>query len=133
MASKKKVAVNDNSMKVILVVALALAFIGGYLVSRARYKPQILELNKMIMEKDGTINTMRANANRVMRRDDEMWIVKDGMVSRMEEEVMMSNGDKAMPDGMIVKSDGSEVKLQNGQSMGMDGKMLMEEEMNSGF
>lgn len=133
MASKKKVAVNDNSMKVILVVALALAFIGGYLVSRARYKPQILELNKMIMEKDGTINTMRANANRVMRRDDEMWIVKDGMVSRMEEEVVMSNGDKAMPDGMIVKSDGSEVRLQNGQSMGMDGQMMMEEETNSGF
>lgn len=129
MASKKKVSTNnDMSMKVVLVVALALAFIGGYLVSRARYKPQILELNKMVMDKDQTMNRMKANANKVMMKDGTIWVVKDGILSPLEEEIEMTNGDKVMPDGKLIKADGSESMMQNGESMDMDGNMIMKEE-----
>lgn len=125
MASKKKVSTStDNSMKVILIVSLALAFVAGYLVSRARYKPQILELNKMVIEKDTTISDLKANANKVMREDDVMWIVEDGLVRELKEEVTLSNGYVVKPDGKVMKGDGSEMMLQNGESMGMDGEMI---------
>lgn len=124
MAKKKITDNNDMSMKVILVVALALAFVGGYLVARARYKPQILELNKMVMDRDQSLNMMKANANRVMRKDDKVYIVKDGIVSEVTEDVTLNNGDKVMMDGKVVKKDGSESMMQNGDSMDMDGKMM---------
>lgn len=129
MPKKKSVSTNnDMSMKVILVVALALAFVGGYLVSRARYKPQILELNKMVIEKDQALNKMKANSNKVMMKDGKMYVVKDGMVSELTDEVTMTNGDKVMSDGKVMKADGSESMMQNGESMDMDGKMMMNED-----
>lgn len=128
MASKKKISTStDNSMKVVLIVALALAFIAGYLVSRARYKPQILELNKMVLDKDTTISNLKANANKFMREDDVMWIVEDGLVRELEEEVTLSNGYVVTPEGKVMKGDGSEMMLQNGESMGMDGELIVNE------
>ncbi len=129
MANKKKTATNnDMSMKVVLVVALALAFIGGYLVSRARYKPQILELNKMVLDKDQALNKMKANSNKVMMKDGTMWVVKDGILGPLEEEMEMTNGTKVMPDGKVLKADGSESMMQNGESMDMGGNMMMVDE-----
>jgi hypothetical protein len=125
--ARSKATNSDMSMKVILVVALALAFIGGYLVARARYKPQILELNKMVLEKDTSLSKIKANANKVMMKDDAMWVVEEGIVSQMEEEVTLSNGATVGVDGKVTNADGTEMMLKNGESISMDGEMIPDE------
>lgn len=129
MASKKASSNKDSSMKVILVVALALAFIAGYLVSRARYKPQILDLNKMVMERDESIKMMKASVNRIMKHDDTLWMIEDGILREVEEEVTLSDGSVVGLDGTVTRKDGSQVMLQNGDSIGMEGTMLEGEDL----
>lgn len=111
-------------MKSLIVVGLLLAFFGGYIFARAKYKPQILELNKMIAERDETMNMMKADDNKIMMKDGTMWVVKDGERMEMDADMMMSNGDKVMMDGKIVKSDGSESMMKDGDSMDMQGNMM---------
>lgn len=125
MASKKKSAArSDNSMKIMVVAALLVAFIGGYLVARAKYKPQILELTKMVADKDMSMQKVIANANKVVMKDGKMLIVENGIVREMDVDAMMSNGTKVMQDGSVIKSGGQEMKMQNGDAMDMDGNMM---------
>lgn len=125
MPSKKaSLQQNDKTTKTIIVVSLAIAFVVGYFVARAKYKPQILELTKMVAEKDQSVQMMKAYSNKVMMDEDKMWIVKDGTVKEMDRDVMMSNGDKVMVDGKVLNKDGSEEMMKNGDSMDMDGNMI---------
>lgn len=126
MASKKSSSTtnNDMTMKIVIITALAMAFIVGYFVARAKYKPQILELTKMVADKDQTMQKMRANANKVMMKDSAMWIVENGIVKQMDNDVLMSNGDKVTIEGKVIKADKSEVMMRNGEAVDMEGKMM---------
>lgn len=125
MASKKTSVVDrDITMKVVLAAAILLAFIGGYLVARAKYKPQIIELTKMVTDKDNAIVKIKADANRIVMRDGKMWVIENGMVNMMEDEMTMPNGAKVMTDGKIVASDGKELMMQEGDAMDMDGVVI---------
>ncbi len=121
MASKKTVENNDMTMKIVLVVALVITFVGGYLVARAKYKPQILELNKMIADKDMTMEKMKSDANRVVMKDNAIWVIQNGVMSVLENEMTFTNGDKVNFEGKITQKDGKEILLQNGDSINMDG------------
>lgn len=124
MASKKNTASNsDMTMKVVIVIALAVAFVVGYFVARTKYKPQIKELTKMVADKDSSMQKMKADANKVFMKDDIIWIVEDGLISEMVSDKMLSNGDKATLEGKIIKSDKSEVMMSNGDEVGIDGVM----------
>lgn len=114
----------DNHARLIIIVGLLIAFIAGFLVARAKYKPQLLELNKMIIEKDQAMTRLKADSNKVMMKDDAMWIVKNGIVEEMSETVEFTNGDKVMSDGKVIKADGSESSMMNGDAFDMDGKEL---------
>ncbi len=82
MASKKNSAKNnDMNMKIVLFIAFVLAFIGGYFVARAKYKPQIIELTKMVADKDDSMKQMKANANKVEMKDGKMWVVENGIIA----------------------------------------------------
>lgn len=125
MASKKTVTQdNDMTMKIVVIVALIISFVGGYFVARAKYKPQLMELTKMVMNKDEAMQKMKADANKVLMKDGKMWVVESGMVKEMDADIVMSNGDKVMSDGKVVKADGTEAKMENGDAMDMSGKML---------
>lgn len=125
MANKKNsVKNNDMSMKIMLAVALLAAFVGGYLVARAKYKPQIMELTKMVANKDESIQKMKSDANKVIMKDGEMWLVEDGIVKPMESDIMMPNGNKVTVEGKVVDPDGKETIMQNGDAMDMEGKMM---------
>ncbi len=125
MASKKSVhQQNDMTMKIVILVALVLAFIGGYFAARAKYKPQLVELSKMVSDKDQTMQKMKTEANRVLMKDGKMWIVENGMVNEMDSDIMMPNGTKVMTDGKVVTEDGTESMMKNGDAMDMQGKML---------
>lgn len=68
----------------------------------------------MAVEKDG-----------VMMKDGKMVRLQDGKdIGRMDRETVMTNGTKVMMNGKMVMKDGKEGKLQEGQSMMMDGKLI---------
>ncbi len=140
MASKKSsVQDKDKSMKIMLVVALIIAFAGGYLVARAKYKPQILELNKMVADKDKTMEKMSADANRVVMKDGAIWVIQNGVMRALDQEMSFKNGDKITAEGKITQKDGKEVLLQDGDSVDMDGNVThnaekeMKTEGDTGF
>jgi hypothetical protein len=127
MASKKSTKANsDMQMKIAVIIALLIAFVGGYLIARAKYKPQIIELAKMVTDKDTALSQMKSNANKVMMEGDKMFVVENGMVKPMDSDIMMTNGDKVSTSGEITKSDGSTDMMHNGDSMDMNGKMLQD-------
>ena len=129
MASKKRTTVEqkDMTMKVVLVVALLVTFVAGYFIARAKYKPQIIELSKMVADKDGALQKFKSNANKVMMKEDKMWIVENGELREMDSDLMMTNGEKVTAEGEVVKADGSSVMMQNGDARDMNGKKLPEE------
>lgn len=129
MASKKSTENNDMTMKVVLVAALVIAFVGGYLVARAKYKPQIIELNKMVADRDVTIEKMKSDANRVVMKDNSMWVIQEGVMEALESEMTFTNGDKIDATGKVTQKDGKEVLLQNGDSVNMDGVVTYGKEM----
>ena len=114
----------DNRGKIIIIVGLLLAFVAGFVVARTKYKPQILELNKMITEKDQALSRLKADSNKVMMKDDTVWVVENGIVREMDESVVFTNGDKVMPDGKVMKKDGTESMMMNGDAIDMDGNEI---------
>ncbi|TKB64801.1 MAG: hypothetical protein E8D47_11820 [Nitrospira sp.] len=68
----------------------------------------------MAVEKDG-----------VMMKDGKMVRLQDGKdIGRMDREMTMTNGTRVMMNGKMVMKDGKEGKLQEGQSMMLDGKLI---------
>lgn len=132
MPSKKTYSTknNDMTMKVTVLVALVVAFLVGFFIARAKYKPQVAALTNMIQQKDQAMSQMRANANNIKMQDGKMWVVQQGVVKEMSSEVTLSNGDKVEPNGEVIKGDGSKMTLQNGQAMDMDGNMMTSTESN---
>lgn len=125
MASKKSsVTQSDMTVKAFVAAALILAFVGGFFIARAKYKPQIEILTRMVNEKDEAMQKIKSNANKVMMKDGMVWLVEDGLVSEMNNEVVLRNGDKVMADGKVVKSDGTESTLQNGDAIDLEGNIM---------
>lgn len=115
---------NDMTMKIFVAVALVIAFVAGYIVSRAKYKPQIEQLSKMVIDKDAALQQMKSNTNKIMMKDDKMWVVENGEVKQMDSDIMMPSGDKVMMDGKVMRADGTDVVMKNGDAIDMDGKMM---------
>lgn len=116
----------DSGMKtkIIILVALLVAFAGGYLVARAKYKPQILTLSNMVDSKSVEMERIKDNANKVVMNDMKMWVVKDGIVTEMTEVVTLSNGYKVGPDGMVTITDGTTMQLEENEALDMDGNPI---------
>ncbi len=125
MATKKSAQKdNDMTMKIFIAVALVIAFVGGYLIARAKYKPQLQELSKMVLDKDEALQQMKSYNNKIMMKDDKMWVVENGKVKEMDSDVMMPSGDKVMMNGKVMRADGTDVMMKNGEAIDMDGKMM---------
>lgn len=121
MATKQD---NGMKIKIIILVALLVAFAGGYLVARAKYKPQILTLSNMVDSKSAEMEQIKDNANKVMMNDTKMWVVKDGIVTEMTEVVTLSNGYKVAPDGIVTVTDGTTMQLEENEALDMDGNPI---------
>lgn len=124
MAKKAAVKRSDMQMKTFIIIALIAAFVGGYLVARAKYKPQILELAKMVADKDSAMQKMKDNANKVVMKDGMMWMVEEGIVKSMDSDIMMPNGVKVMKDGRVITANGEEMMMKNGDAIDMEGNMM---------
>ena len=61
----------------------------------------------------------------VMMKGGKMMMMKDGNTTGpMDHEMTTTNGHKVMPDGTMKMPDGKDMRMQEGQIMTMDGKMM---------
>ena len=56
-------------------------------------------------------------------KDGKMMVMKDGKMAAMDKDMDLSNGDKLMMDGNVVKKDGSKMMMKEGDRMMMNGTM----------
>lgn|SRR5574338_583682 len=61
----------------------------------------------------------------VMMKDGKVMMMKDGKATGpMDHEMTMTNGCKVKPDGTMTMKDGTKMRMQEGQMMTMDGKVV---------
>ncbi len=120
MADRKE----KMSTKVMVIVFIGVAFVAGYLFARAKYKPQIVELGSMVMDRDDTINTLNGLRNRYMLTDDGVVYLQDGEATPVEDVVTLTDGSKIDANGTVLRSDGDEEKLGIGDSILLDGTIV---------
>lgn len=110
---------------VLVVVALVLGLVLGFLFARNKYKGQLMKTNDLVIGRDAEIKEMASKLNRVMMWGNSVLLMKDGVMEAMREESMMlRDGTKVMRNGDYLKSNGEKGRLQNGSSFDMDGNMM---------
>lgn len=67
----------------------------------------------------------------VFYKDGKMQQTKDGKVFLMEKDIKTDNGYKIQRDGTVVAPDGTPTKMQNGQVVSMDGKIMDHENVKA--
>ena len=60
----------------------------------------------------------------IMMRKGKMMMVKNGVVTPMDPDMIMTNGTRVMSDGMILLRNGFQSKMKEGQHMDMTGNMM---------
>lgn len=75
MAKKQKSLSPKSQRKLLILIALLIAFSAGFLVARARYKPQIRTSFNMVMEREDTIADLEA---RVKAYEEKMMMLESG-------------------------------------------------------
>jgi len=118
------------STKLMIIVVLAAAFVGGYLIARERYKPQIKELSSMVIDRDDKITYLNNLRNRLFLKDGELMQNKDGEVITISETVMLTDGSKVNTIGEITRANGEKENLEGGEILFMDGTVVGEEEFD---
>ncbi|MXV50470.1 hypothetical protein GS399_05750 [Pedobacter sp. HMF7647] len=60
----------------------------------------------------------------VMMEDGKMMLMKDGKTMEMTKDMALKNGTMIMTDGTVKSKSGKSMKLKNGESVDMNGKMM---------
>ena len=69
-------------------------------------------------------SVVAAEKNGIMMQDGKLMMMHDGKeVSRMDRETTLSNGTRILMNGKMNMKDGKEMKLQEDQTVMLDGKM----------
>lgn len=111
----------------IILGALVIGLIGGYLVAKAKYTHYIGLISVMFSEKDSELNRIKdklRNMNGVMKVGEKMVVMEDGTVSVMEETMTLSDGTTVEPNGYYQRVGEERKMLQDGQALDMDGRMV---------
>lgn len=122
----KKTASTKANSSVIWTVLLCLAIggVAGFLLARARYKPQLNTTHDMVLEKVQEINALNKRMNRVMMVNGKMMRMRDGDIAGLDEDATLTDDTRVTRDGKIIKPDGTTRMMKDGDSMGMDGMMF---------
>lgn len=124
MAKKKTEEKNNNIMMWTVVIALALGFLGGYFIARTKYKAQITIISTMVAEKAAEVDALKAGNNRIIMVNGEMMMEKDSGITRMENDIEMSNGTRVTIDGKVEDKTGATSMMKDGDSMMMNGETV---------
>ncbi len=63
----------------------------------------------------------------IMNIKGEMFVIKGGKKTEMLKAIIMTNGTKVLANGMIYLKDGTELKLEDGDCVYMNGKIERKE------
>lgn len=107
----------------ILVVTLFAGFVFGFLVARVRYKTQLRTTAQIVKEKVAELNDLKED--RILIKNGQMLIRQDGLVSKMQTDVLLSDGTRVTTKGEIIRHGMGRAMFLEGQSMTMDGKIRM--------
>jgi uncharacterized protein YdeI (BOF family) len=69
-------------------------------------------------------STMPATRDYVMMKGGKMMVMHDGKTMVMDKDMPMGNGMIVMKDGTVKTKDGNTIKMKEGDSMLMNGKMI---------
>ncbi len=118
----------NKNMMTWVIVALIVGAVLGYFGARAKYKPQIDQLTKMVNEQKAKMEKMAKEAMMMsvgyVMKDGKMMVEEGGKMTAMTQDVTLKNGEKVITDGTVVKTDGSKMQLKEGQSIWQDGTMM---------
>lgn len=124
-------AENKSSMstKLVIIIVIGAAFVAGYFVARERYKPQILRLGSMVIERDEKISTLNNLRNRLVLKEGVLVKNKDGEITAIEDKVMLTDGSSVTVAGVVTRPSGEKTQLEEGDSILMDGEIMTLEEV----
>ena len=106
-----------------IILCLAIGAVAGFLLARARYKPQLNTTHDMVLEKVQEVNALKNKMNGFTMVNGKVMKMTDGVITEMTEDTTLSDDTKVTVDGKIVKPDGTTTMMKDGDSMGMDGMM----------
>ena len=62
--------------------------------------------------------------NGYMLKNGKIYMIKNGQASSTVETVSLANGSRLMSDGTVIKSDGSKIKMKEGEFIDFSGTMM---------
>ena len=87
---------------------------------------------------DSTLTTIKSSASAitqapveyVVMQNGKLMVVKNGTIKLLDNDMVLPGGATIIVDGTIKSKDGSTTQLQEGDRIGMDGKILINKERN---
>lgn len=119
------------SAKLMIIIVIGVAFAGGYLVARERYKPQINELSAMVIDRDDKITELNNLRNRLYMVDGELVQNKDGEITVIEDIFLLTDGSRVGNNGVVTRPTGEEEELMEGEMLFTDGTIISQMELDA--
>ncbi len=87
---------------------------------------------------DSTLATIKSSASAVTQapveyvvmQNGKLMVVKNGTIKLLDNDMVLPGGATIIADGTIKSKDGSTIQLQEGDRVGMDGKVWANKERN---
>ena len=65
----------------------------------------------------------------VMMKEGKLMLMKGSSITPLDKELTFTNGSVISLDGTVKSSDGTTMKLKEGEAIGLDGKLIMKKDM----
>lgn len=120
--------VSKNTIYTVLIIGLIIGFLGGFFAARNRYKTQLINVSNQLAQKELELKNINEKNSLQKRegyemKDGKMTVVKDGIETDMDQDVILIDGTKVGVDGSVTKKDGTVLNLLNGEMIRSDGSI----------
>lgn len=124
-----------NVIAAIAVAVLILGLVGGVYLSRKSYVPVLSELSTQIEQKNEEIRKLREQ-EKMMQKEEmpTVYVITKGKVypvgsdSAVLQEVELKTGEVLRVNGILVRNDGTIVRLLTGDVVSTDGTIKLSTE-----
>lgn len=121
-------AKNSHNKKVViswsLIGMVVFGFILGYLAATIKDKVELTIEKTQSVSKDDAIAQLKDRMNRVAMWGGKMMRLRDGVLSDVTEDIVLSNGTKISAGGRIETKDGEVIWMKDGDEVFMNGSMM---------
>ncbi len=123
-----KMAKSSHNKKVVISWGLLgmtlVGFVFGYFVATIKDKVESTIEKTQSISKDDAISQLKDRLNRVAMWGGKMMRLRDGVLSEMTEDLVLSNGTKVSKSGKIETKDGKVTWMKDGDEIFMNGTMM---------